>query len=98
MKPTSRNSVTTDIKMRRNRSDPQDATGAKPARESVLILSIGGTLHETIVSGQSLKSLYKNDVSFDFVLQDVISGLWFSEKVKVITLSKLRLIFLLVKH
>ena len=96
MKPTSKNSVITDTNMRRNRFEPQDATHAKPARESLFILSIGRKLHDTIVSG--LKPLHKTDVSFNFVWQDVISGLWFSEKLQVIILSKLRLIGLLVQH
>ena len=42
-------------------------------------------LHDTIDSGQSVKSLYKSDVSFNFVRQDVISGLWFTEKLKAPT-------------
>ena len=70
--------------MRRNQSEPQDATRAKLAREIVFILSIGRKLHDTIVSGQLLKSLYWSGVSFNFVRQDVISRLWFSEKLKVI--------------
>ena len=95
---SSRNSVITDITMRKNRFEPQEATRAKPARERVFMLSIGRKLHDAIVSGQSIESLYKSDVSFNFVRQDVISGLWFSEKLKVTTLSKLRPICLLVKH
>ena len=89
VKPTSRNSVIKDINMQRNPSEPQEATRAKPARESVFILSIGRKLLDTNVSGQSLKTLYKSDVSFNFVRQDVISSLKFSEKLKVIKHSKL---------
>ena len=84
--------------MRKNRFEPQEATRAKPARERVFMLSIGRKLHDVIVSGQSIESLYKSDVSLNFVRQDVISGLWFSEKLKVTTLSKLRPICLLVNH
>ena len=91
MKPTSRKSVITYINMRRNQPEPQDVTRAKPAREIVFILSIGRKLHDTIVSGQLLKPLYYSGLSFNFVRQDVISRLWFSVKLKVITLSKLRL-------
>ena len=74
-KTTFRNSVITDINMEKNRSEPQDTTRA------------WSKLHDAIVSGQSLKSLHKSDVSLNFIRQDVISGLWFTEKVKVITLS-----------
>ena len=63
--------------MEKNRSEPQDTTRAWSKLHA----------YDAIVSGQSLKSLHKSDVSLNFIRQDVISGLWFSEKVKVITLS-----------
>ena len=44
------------------------------------MLSIGRKLHDAIVSGQSLKSLFKSDVSFNFVRQDVTFRRWFSKK------------------
>ena len=44
------------------------------------MVSIGRKQHDAIVFGQPLNSLFKSDVSFNFLRQDVVSGRWFSDK------------------